>query len=577
MSVMVRAQENFDVGVYLQKQHLTMRSTTNCTINLNDEDLKPTASIHVIVDTPDKLINGSCLTKSTLDELTMSNLDKQTHLTKANLMADMKHNNTDDTHQPLVKGSLNDNSDTDNTKDQGKDNKKKPYGGRPLRFQCPDCDRKFHAPSHLKRHRLCHTSERPFQCHICKKGFLQAWHLGRHMTIHTGNKPFQCPECPKTFGSRFEMKTHCNYIHKGIKEHECTVCNKMFTLRSNLKVHMRKHTGEKPYQCEICLKRFGQRGHLQYHMRKHEGKTPSTPTGKEHSVIKANEFITKSKSMEEDEKDLTTSSDYGSESDSMNSDPASPMSPTFPSMTTPVSRARYSPLSPVSRPIPMSRSPYNPPSPPESSFFRFAGNDIPLSGRMFDHTNPTEIKPFVCVSCNCGFGEIRSIRAHVRHSHARNSIHNELFSCAFCCKTFTTIDSLQHHHDACKQRHIPLSTLPTPPLLKKEHIDYDYNPRPLKRSGSSEIYFQYGKRQMYGPVSPGGRSSTSDTTFDRLLPPYNREPALYECPHGCECRKPPTNLNNKMVQARYIKYLEQCQQMLESHVQLMEAIKVSRK
>ena len=46
-------------------------------------------------------------------------------------------------------------------------------------------------------------------------GFLQAWHLGRHMTTHTGNKPFSCPECPKTFGSRFEMKTHCNYIHKG--------------------------------------------------------------------------------------------------------------------------------------------------------------------------------------------------------------------------------------------------------------------------------------------------------------------------------------------------------------------------
>ena len=91
----------------------------------------------------------------------------------------------------------------------------KPYGGRPLKYECPQCQRRFHAPSHLKRHVMSHSSERPFQCDVCGKGFLQAWHLGRHMTTHTGNKPFKCVECAKSFGSRFEMKTHINYIHKG--------------------------------------------------------------------------------------------------------------------------------------------------------------------------------------------------------------------------------------------------------------------------------------------------------------------------------------------------------------------------
>lgn len=147
--------------------------------------------------------------------------------------------------------------------------KRKPYGGRPLKFGCTQCSRRFHAPSHLKRHMLCHSSERPFKCNLCGKGFLQAWHLGRHMTTHTGNKPFRCQDCPKSFGSRFELNTHYNYIHKGIKEHRCTICNKYFTLRSNLKVHMRQHTGEKPYSCTTCNKRFGQRGHLQYHLKKH--------------------------------------------------------------------------------------------------------------------------------------------------------------------------------------------------------------------------------------------------------------------------------------------------------------------
>lgn len=162
-----------------------------------------------------------------------------------------------------------DEAELEDAGDSKLDDKKKPYGGRPLKFVCDKCDRRFHAPSHLKRHMLCHSTERPYKCQVCGKGFLQAWHLGRHMTTHTGNKPFQCSMCPKSFGSRFEMNTHYNYIHKGIKEHQCKVCNKHFTLRSNLKVHMRKHTGEKPYSCHICKKKFGQRGHLQYHLQKH--------------------------------------------------------------------------------------------------------------------------------------------------------------------------------------------------------------------------------------------------------------------------------------------------------------------
>lgn len=439
--------------------------------------------------------------------------------------------------------------------------KKKPYGGRPLKFQCPDCDRKFHAPSHLKRHRLCHSSERPFQCHICKKGFLQAWHLGRHMTIHTGNKPFRCPECPKTFGSRFEMKTHCNYIHRGIKEHECLVCKKMFTLRSNLKVHMRKHTGEKPYECHFCLKRFGQRGHLQYHLKKHE-------------ATEQKQSVTKGKSKPNKVKERAPS-DCGSEMESINSESLSPRPHqhyTLSEDTDKDTSRSFSP-SPTIIHLPISRE-------RQSSYSGSSNhtNKIPLSGRMFDHTNPREIKPFVCVSCNCGFGEISSIRAHVRHSHTKKGISNDLFLCAYCCETFTDIDTLKMHFEDCKNKASDSIS-----SNKSGHrIEYTHNV--LKRSSSAEYYEVSPKRvppHLGSPTSPGGLSTSSDITSNRRYS-YQKQPYLYEaCPPGCNCRNQQKGyslaIGDENIQSRYLSYLEKYQKMLESHVQLMEALNVYRR
>ncbi|XP_066913316.1 oocyte zinc finger protein XlCOF28-like isoform X1 [Clytia hemisphaerica] len=470
---------------------------------------------------------------------------------------------------------------------EDEDCQEKPYGGRPLRFQCPDCDRKFHAPSHLKRHRLCHTSERPFQCHICKKGFLQAWHLGRHMTIHTGNKPFQCPECPKTFGSRFEMKTHCNYIHRGIKEHECTVCNKMFTLRSNLKVHMRKHTGEKPYQCEICLKKFGQRGHLQYHMRKHEESNLTMEKDETTSKKPTINDIEKPSNQSQD-KELATSSEYGSD-DSESSHGERSQSPTSPSLKTPLISTQSERRGPI-KPIAISAVPV-------IDTYKYTTSSIPLSGRMFDHTNPTEIKPFVCVSCNCGFGEISSIRAHARHSHAKNGIVNELFSCAYCLQNFYSIDTLKFHFENCKKK---LDYLMTGPTVVSRPVTYQppiLHQRNLKRSASEEYLVPKEKRMRpyaYPPASPSSLSTSSDTTADRRLPYYYKPPYYSECPPNCNCKalQPPTSIayspkslapprqteiESNLMQSRYLSYLKHCQEMLDAHVHWMEKLKNSRK
>jgi len=378
-----------------------------------------------------------------------------------------------------------------------KTNEKKPYGGRPLRFQCTKCDRRFHAPSHLKRHMLCHSTERPFQCHICEKGFLQAWHLGRHMTTHTGNKPFQCPECPKTFGSRFEMKTHCNYIHRGIKEHECTVCKKMFTLRSNLKVHMRKHTGEKPYECTICSKKFGQRGHLQYHLRKHTNEQKTQIEQRERLVV---EDLLKPEEVEGMENKQYS---YDSGVESTGSEKSRSISPIYMINNSP--KITAAPVKLISNRV-INQSSAN------------LQSSLPLSGRIFDHTNPKELKPYVCDSCNCGFAEINSLRSHVRHSHPKKGITKPVFSCAYCNRFFYDIDVLRQHF---YYTHV----VATAENLKEPlfSIEKPYEQRRVgdKFRSLPDINEYLSKRPYNGTSSPYGRSpsvksTASDPSFDRI-------------------------------------------------------------
>ncbi|XP_065067638.1 zinc finger protein ZFP2-like [Rhopilema esculentum] len=348
--------------------------------------------------------------------------------------------------------------DTDNNEDNAltaaevkqaekKDEAKKPYGGRPLKYECPECQRRFHAPSHLKRHVMSHSSERPFQCSVCGKGFLQAWHLGRHMTTHTGNKPFKCVECSKSFGSRFEMRTHINYIHKGIKEHKCDVCGKHFTLRSNLKVHMRKHTGEKPYQCTFCSKRFGQRGHLQYHIRKHEGKDDCSDqshfqisrAGEKASKYPRAKLCSVSEHSDCQDDDGECDSGIGSyESETELSACSSPVhQETFDDQPFGCNKPAHSTDRPSSPEYIL----------PEKS------HQSPLKRRNPDARIP-EVKPFVCYSCNCGFSEVSSLRAHVRHSHPRKGIAVGDFRCAFCLGSFSSIELL---HDHVRSHQLPES------------------------------------------------------------------------------------------------------------------------
>lgn len=52
------------------------------------------------------------------------------------------------------------------------------------RHRCSECGKAFTRASHLSRHRLTHTGERPHRCASCGKAFSQKVHLQAHLRRH---------------------------------------------------------------------------------------------------------------------------------------------------------------------------------------------------------------------------------------------------------------------------------------------------------------------------------------------------------------------------------------------------------
>ncbi|GIY72322.1 hypothetical protein CDAR_522481 [Caerostris darwini] len=74
--------------------------------------------------------------------------------------------------------------------------------------QCPHCSYGTNISSHMKRHMLKHTGERPYRCAECDATFARKDHLKNHFAVHSGQRPFECAICRRKFRHKKSLRLH---------------------------------------------------------------------------------------------------------------------------------------------------------------------------------------------------------------------------------------------------------------------------------------------------------------------------------------------------------------------------------
>ncbi|VDN84055.1 unnamed protein product [Brugia pahangi] len=132
--------------------------------------------------------------------------------------------------------------------------------------RCDICQKEI---THMKKHVMTHTGEKPYSCPVCKRNFTQFGHNQKHMMTHTGEKPYSCSICKKNFSRSDSMKTHM-MTHTGEKPYSCSICGKSYKQKCTLQSHMVTHEINRPvYHCTVCSKDFQTKCGLKLHMKNH--------------------------------------------------------------------------------------------------------------------------------------------------------------------------------------------------------------------------------------------------------------------------------------------------------------------
>jgi len=89
---------------------------------------------------------------------------------------------------------------------------------------------------------------RKFHCSHCGKSFKTKSHLQRHILTHTGEKPYHCNRCGSKFNQSSSLRNHIIAIHTKEYPHYCTHCNKGFLMPALLTKHLATSHRDKPQE-----------------------------------------------------------------------------------------------------------------------------------------------------------------------------------------------------------------------------------------------------------------------------------------------------------------------------------------
>lgn len=175
-------------------------------------------------------------------------------------------------------------------------------------FKCDTCDKAFPSAPALKKHIVCHTTEKKYTCDTCGSAHKRHSELINHVAdMHVENNFLRCEVCFLNFKDKYTLKKHCfddhadtittciickNKLmtplsiyhhclkHSGARHFVCDVCNRAFKTSSGLKAHRVQHDPDrKPYKdCEKCGKSFISRSSYYAHISSHDNGTGKTVT-----------------------------------------------------------------------------------------------------------------------------------------------------------------------------------------------------------------------------------------------------------------------------------------------------------